>query len=155
MYGLTQGSGRSADPVASTFRLHNAVRRVMVIKHPGTREISGRGTTNNGAAEVKELLHSRANPLKTKADDGGPRGKGRCGDAQSEMLAPQAHASAMRGVRCARRRERLEHGGSVVGPRGEKSGVSQGMGNRPTRRFMFSFFSDFSFLFQFQIKPQV
>jgi hypothetical protein len=46
------------------FRLHRAVRRVMVIKHPGTREISGRGTTNNDAAEVKELLHPRANLLK-------------------------------------------------------------------------------------------
>jgi hypothetical protein len=98
MYGLTRGSGRSVDPVASTFWLHRAVRRVMVIKHLDTCEISGRGTTNNDAVEVKELLHPRVNPLKTKADDGGPRGGGRCGDTQSEseMLAPQAHAT-MRG----------------------------------------------------------
>jgi hypothetical protein len=53
----------------------------MVIKHPDTREISGRGTANNDAVEVKELLHPRGNPLKTKANDGGPRGRGRCRDA--------------------------------------------------------------------------
>jgi hypothetical protein len=56
----------------------------MVNKHPGAREISGRGTADNGATEVKELLRQRANPLKMKADDGGPRGRGRCEDAQSE-----------------------------------------------------------------------
>jgi hypothetical protein len=30
------------------FRLHRAVRRVMVNKHLSVREISGRGTVNNG-----------------------------------------------------------------------------------------------------------
>jgi hypothetical protein len=56
----------------------------MVNKHPDAREISRTGTVDNGAAEVKELLRPRVNPLKMKADDGGPHSRGRCEDAQSE-----------------------------------------------------------------------
>jgi hypothetical protein len=121
----------------------------MVIKHLGTCEISGRGTANNDAAEVKELLHPRVNPLKTKDDDGGPRDTGRCGDtrSESEMLAPQAHAT-MREARCVRRRERLAawdpHIGdegtrvrdSVGGPHGGELGCAsvEGEGNGPSAR---------------------
>jgi hypothetical protein len=60
----------------------------MVNRHLGAREISERGTVNNGAAEMKELLRPRVNPLKTKADNGGTRGRGRCEDTRSESETP-------------------------------------------------------------------